>query len=348
MPLDRWHWYGQMLRSRLFEEAVAGLWREGAIPGEMHLGIGEEAVVAGVLAHLGDGDALALDHRGTAPLLMRGVDPVALLRELLGRPDGLCGGMGGHMHLFSKEKLAASSGIVGAAGPGAAGFALAGLHLRPETVAVAFFGDGALNQGMLMESMNLAVAWSLPVLFVCKDNGWAITTRSESVTGGTPEERARGFGLTAEVADGTDLGAVSEAASSLIARTRSGGGPGFLLARCSHPEGHFLGDPLLRIARHPVSELAEMTGPLLKSLGRRGGASLRERAGGLGKIVGVVLRAVREQVRGDTDPVAVARAPLATEPDGPERLEKLEGSIVLEIAEVARTALQPVTAEADE
>jgi len=346
MELDRWHWYGQMLRSRLFEEAVAGLWREGAIPGEMHLGIGEEAVVAGVLAHLGDGDALALDHRGTPPLLMRGVDPVALLRELLGRPDGLCRGMGGHMHLFSKELLAASSGIVGAAGPGAAGFALAGLHLRPETVAIAFFGDGAINQGMLMESMNLAVAWNLPVLFVCKDNGWAITTRSESVTGGTPEERARGFGLATQVTDGTDLAAVWEAAGELIERARSGGGPGFLQARCSHPEGHFLGDPLLRIARHPVSEITEMTGPLLKSLGRRGGASLAKRAGGLGKIVGVVLRTVREQVRSERDPLAVARKPLAKEPDGRERLEELEESIVLEVGDIARTATEPVAAEA--
>lgn len=342
MPLDRWHWYGQMLRSRLFEEAVAGLWREGAIPGEMHLGIGEEAVVAGVLAQLRDGDALALDHRGTPPLLMRGVDPVALLRELLGRPDGLCRGMGGHMHLFSKEHLAASSGIVGAAGPGAAGFALAGLHLRPKTVAVAFFGDGAINQGMLMESMNLAAAWKLPVLFVCKDNGWAITTRSESVTGGTPEARARGFGLAVEGADGADMEAVWETAGELIDRARRGVGPGFLVARCTHPEGHFLGDPLLRIARRPVAELAEMTGPLLKAMGRKGGASLTQRAGGLGKIVGVVLRTVREQVRGGQDPIAVARQALTSDT---ERLDALEEATVLEVGECVRRALEPAEGE---
>src|SRR4030042_416765 len=134
----------------------------------MHSGTGEEAIIAGVVTQLREGDAMALDHRGTAALLMRGVDPVLILRELLGRPDGLCGGMGGHMHLFSPAHLAASSGIVGAAGPAAVGFALANLHLRPGKVAVAFFGEGATNQGMLLESWNLAAAWKLPVLFVCK------------------------------------------------------------------------------------------------------------------------------------------------------------------------------------
>jgi pyruvate dehydrogenase E1 component alpha subunit len=105
-----------MLRSRLFEEASAKLWHAGHISGEMHLGTGEEAVIAGVTAHLRQGDAMALDNRGSAALLLRGVEPRLILRELLGAADGLCGGMGGHMHLFSKEHLAASSGIVGAAG----------------------------------------------------------------------------------------------------------------------------------------------------------------------------------------------------------------------------------------
>ncbi|NIT30298.1 MAG: thiamine pyrophosphate-dependent dehydrogenase E1 component subunit alpha, partial [Armatimonadetes bacterium] len=116
MPADLWTLYALMLKSRLFEEAIAQLWHDGLISGEMHLGTGEEAIIAGVVAQLREGDAMALDHRGTAALLMRGVDPALILRELLGRPDGLCGGVGGHMHLFSKEHLAASSGIVGAEG----------------------------------------------------------------------------------------------------------------------------------------------------------------------------------------------------------------------------------------
>ncbi|MGC8908933.1 MAG: thiamine pyrophosphate-dependent enzyme, partial [Desulfomonilaceae bacterium] len=113
MPLDLWSFYTIMLKSRLFEEAIAKLWHDGLISGEMHLGTGEEAIIAGVVTQLCEGDAMALDHRGTAALLMRGVDPVLILRELLGYPAGLCGGMGGHMHLFSKDHLAVSSGIVG-------------------------------------------------------------------------------------------------------------------------------------------------------------------------------------------------------------------------------------------
>ncbi|MFQ6115354.1 MAG: thiamine pyrophosphate-dependent enzyme [bacterium] len=193
MQPDLWSLYRQMLRSRLFEEAVIQLWDEGKISGEMHLGIGEEAIAAGVVAHLRDEDALALDHRGTPPLLMRGIDPVVLLREFLGRSDGLCAGMGGHMHLFSPQHLTVSSAIVGVSGPAAVGFALAAQPLRPGTLAVAFFGEGAMNQGMLMESMNLAVVWKLSVLFVCKDNEWAITTRSPSVTGGKLVDRAKCF-----------------------------------------------------------------------------------------------------------------------------------------------------------
>ena len=166
MQPDLWALYRQMLRSRLFEEAVKRLWEEGLISGEMHLAIGEEAIAAAVVAHLGDGDAMALDHRGTPLLLMRGVDPVLLLREFLGQADGLCSGHGGHMHLYSRQHLAASSGIVGASGPAGVGFGLAAQYLRPGTCAVAFFGEGAMNQGMLLESMNLAVAWNLPVFFV--------------------------------------------------------------------------------------------------------------------------------------------------------------------------------------
>jgi acetoin:2,6-dichlorophenolindophenol oxidoreductase subunit alpha len=117
VPADLWSLYPLMLRSRLFEEAVARLWNDGSISGEMHLGTGEEGIVTGIVPQLRDGDAMALDHQGTPALLMRGVDAVAILRELLGRPSGLCAGKGGHMHLFSPEHLAASSGIVGATGP---------------------------------------------------------------------------------------------------------------------------------------------------------------------------------------------------------------------------------------
>jgi hypothetical protein len=119
MSPDFWSLYELMFKSRTFEEAVRQIWKDGKISGEMHLGLGEEAIVAGIISQLIEGDAMALDHRGTPPMVMRGVDPVALLREFMGQPDGLSGGMGGHMHLFAPDKLAASSGIVGASGPAA-------------------------------------------------------------------------------------------------------------------------------------------------------------------------------------------------------------------------------------
>jgi len=152
MQTDSWHLYRLMLRSRLFEEAVRTLWVRGLISGEMHLGLGEEGIVAGITANMQPEDALALDHRGTPPMVMIGVDLELILRELLGKPTGLCAGKGGHMHLFSPEHRAASSGIVGAAGPTASGFALAAQLLRPGSLAIAYFGEGAINQGMLEQS----------------------------------------------------------------------------------------------------------------------------------------------------------------------------------------------------
>ncbi len=120
-----WQLYRIKLHSRLFENAVMDLWEKGKISGEMHLGTGEEAIIAGVISQLEKGDAIAVDHRGTPPFIMRGIDPVLLLLEFLGHPNGLCAGQGGHMHLFSKEDLITSSGIVGSSGPAATGFALA-------------------------------------------------------------------------------------------------------------------------------------------------------------------------------------------------------------------------------
>ncbi len=336
--LDLWELYRQMLRSRMFEVEVKQLWEEGLISGEMHLGIGEEAIAAGIVGQLEDGDAMALDHRGTPPLLMRGVAPVLLLREFLGCPDGLCSGMGGHMHLFSPQHLAASSGIVGASGPAALGFALAAQYLRPKTLAVAFFGEGALNQGMLMESMNLASAWKLPVLFVCKDNQWAITTRSPVMTGGNPLDRARGFGIPAVEIDGRDVEAVWQAASQAVARARSGNGPSFILAHCTHPEGHFLGDPLLRLTRHPIKEMKKMAWPLIKSFVKPRGASLDERADSMRTIISLIKRTIKAQFSKQGDPLKHARRNLETQRT---RLGDLEAEVRQEIQQAVETALRP-------
>jgi pyruvate dehydrogenase E1 component alpha subunit len=328
--------YRWMLYSRRFEEAVTILWREGEISGEMHLAIGEEGIAAGINAHLKEGDALALDHRGTPPMLMRGVDPVLLLKEFLGHEDGLSHGMGGHMHLFSRQHLAASSGIVGASGPTAAGFALAARHLRPGNIAVAYFGDGAMNQGILLESFNLAVAWKLPVLFVCKDDEWAITTLSAEVTGGSIPERARGFGLPVYEMDGWDVAAVWRTAGETITAIRDGKGPVFLHARCRQFEGHYLGFELLEAARHPLKGAGKMVGSLTRSLTRREGAGIRERAGSLKEVTARVAKTANDQRQTDRDPVQLTRRKLEVEKD---TLAALEAETATEIQRIVEESL---------
>jgi pyruvate dehydrogenase E1 component alpha subunit len=336
MQPDRVELYRRMLRSRLVEQAIAVLWHQGRISGEMHLGIGEEGICAGVIDQLGDGDALALDHRGTAPLVMRGVDPAAVIAECLGLPAGLCGGMGGHMHLMSRDHLAAASGIVGAAGPMACGFALAHQHLRPGRVAVAFFGEGATNQGMLLEAFNLAVCWTLPVVFVCKDNGMAITTPSTKVTGGDLLERLRGFGMPAVPVDGSDVEAVWRASREAVDRARHGGGPSFLLARCVRPDGHFLGDALVEIARHPMRELGARAGPLARAAVGESGGSLFERAASLVSLTASIGRSAASQVVWRRDPVRKLRGRLDL---GTAAVEELEAGIEGEVQQAVRRAV---------
>ena len=331
--------YRAMARARAFELVQADLWQRGFISGEMHLGTGEEAIAAGIAAHLGKGDAVALDHRPTPVLLLLGVDPVRMLDEMLGRDRGLCRGQGGHMHLFSKEHLAASSGIVGAAGPLAAGFALAAKHLRRGCIAVAFFGDGAANQGMLLESLNLAAVWKLPVLFVCKQNRWAVTTRTEVTTAGDLLERARAFSLRAERADGGDAMAVYEAAGALVERMRRSGEPAFLLAPCPRLDGHLLGDPLVGAARHPVAEGRELLGKVLAEATASGGGSIGQRALSLAKMTNV-LRLARGGARdGRDDPLERARRELK---HCASEVERIDAQVAEEMTGVAQAALAEV------
>jgi TPP-dependent pyruvate/acetoin dehydrogenase alpha subunit len=297
--------YRQMYRSRIFEEHVVKIWNDGLITGEMHCSIGEEAINAGIVMQLVEGDALALDHRGTSPSIIRGLDPKKLLLEFMGDHEGLCSGNGGHMHLFSKSHLLASSGIVGSSGPSAAGFALAAQLLRPGRIAVAFFGEGAVNEGMMMESFNLSSFMKLPVLFVCKDNGIAITTSSPEVTAGSITERAKAFNIPSIELDGSDVEKVWQAANEAIKKVRSGEGPVFILAKCRHFQGHFLGDPLLRIVRRPVKELWKISPGLIKSSTRLKGATIKERVESLKDVLSLLKRTVKERYSEEYDPLSV-------------------------------------------
>lgn len=300
--------YETMVRIRATELIQNDIWEQGFISGEMHSGIGEEAIVAGISAQLGPGDAVACDHRPTGPFVAAGVDIVALLLEMLGHDEGLNRGYAGHMHLMSREHLIAADGIVGSAGPAACGFALSSEHLRPGSVAVAYFGEGALNQGMLMESFNLAKVWNLPVLFVCKDNRWSITTRSKAVSAGTPLARAAAFGLDRAQVKGSDVLAVSKAAGRMIDRMRKRRQPGFLHIRCHRPDGHFLGDPVLRVVAEPVEQAKEIGGPLAAAARRTSPARTIDQVSAAADLGRRVATAALGQSRQRAwDPVARAR-----------------------------------------
>ena len=332
--------YETMFRIRATELVQNEFWERGLISGEMHSGIGEEGVIAGISAHLRPGDAVACDHRPTGAFVAAGVGLTALLLELLGHEDGLNRGRGGHMHLMDRERLLTADGIVGFAGPAACGFALSAEHLRPGSVAVAFFGEGALNQGMLMESFNLAQVWRLPVLFVCKDNGWSITTRTNEVSSGDPLTRAAGFELRRDGVKGSDAMGVSRAAGQMINRMRRHSEPAFLHARCLRPDGHMLGDPLLRIVGDPVSQAREVGGPLTAAARRPGGASTADRAkaaAGLGRRVATF--AAGHARRGSWDPVARAHQRLDK-----EVADAIDQRINAEVGEAADRALVAIRA----
>ncbi|MEE9379746.1 MAG: thiamine pyrophosphate-dependent dehydrogenase E1 component subunit alpha [Candidatus Lokiarchaeia archaeon] len=324
VEIEIWQLYRMMLRSRLFENAVMKLWEEGKITGEMHLGTGEEAIVAGVVSQLEDGDAIAVTHRGTPQFIMRGVDPVLLLLEFFGHPKGLCKGQGGHMHLFSKEHLMAASGIVGSSGPAATGFALALSYKKQNNIAVAFFGEGAINQGMMLESMNLASVWNLPVLFVCCDNNWAVTTTTNKCIGGTLIDRAKGFGIEGYSVNGTDVEAVWKVANETVSKMRNNSSPQFIHATCTHMEGHFLGDLLLRLNRDPV-----MMAETADSLKQYAGESLNE--------VLLLLRKIGAQTKKKGDPIIFIKKKLK---DDADRLKQIEEEVAKEIEQIVNNALE--------
>jgi pyruvate dehydrogenase E1 component alpha subunit len=182
-------------------------------------------------------------------------------------------------------------------------------------VALSFFGEGAVNQGMLLESFNLAAAWGLPQVFICKDNGWAITTRSRAVTGGDLEQRVRGFGLSWHDVDGLDVTAVHAAAKRAIEQARVGQGPSFLRCRVSRLDGHFLGDQLVGNARSPLTEGRETLAKTTRAALTRGGGGLSDRARSVGRMLSLMRKARLDAHGGKQDPLAQAREALGRQVD---------------------------------
>ena len=244
-PETRRSLYRTMLTIRLFEQRVAREFRTGEIPGFVHMYVGEEAVAAGVCANLEDDDYVTSTHRGHGHCIAKGCDLEGMMAEIYGREDGLCKGRGGSMHIadFSRGMLGANA-IVGGGIALATGAGLASSVRGSGQVAVAFFGDGAANQGVLHESLNLAAIWKLPVIYVCENNGFAESTPAVYATS-VPDvaSRAGGYGIPGVVASGADVLAVYDAARTAVARARAGEGPTLLEVKTHRFMGHFEGDP---------------------------------------------------------------------------------------------------------
>jgi TPP-dependent pyruvate/acetoin dehydrogenase alpha subunit len=245
--------YHTMRTIRTFEDRLHKEFATGDIPGFVHLYAGQEASAAGVCAHLDRRDRVASTHRGHGHCVAMGMDVGAMMAEIFGRAAGACRGKGGSMHIADPDRgVLGSNGIVGAGVPLACGAALAATLRGTGGVAVAFFGDGASNQGTVLESLNLAAVWRLPVLFVCENNGYAQSTSSGyAVAASSIAERSAGFGLPAVTVDGYDFWAVHEAAGEAVGRARQGGGPSLIEIGSTRIYGHHEGDQQTYRTRRP-------------------------------------------------------------------------------------------------
>jgi pyruvate dehydrogenase E1 component alpha subunit len=255
--------YHQMRTIREFEERVHDEFSAGNIPGFVHLYAGEEASGVGFSMHLTDVDRIASTHRGHGHSIAKGCDTKAMMYEIFGRKEGLCGGKGGSMHIADLEKgMMGANGIVGGGPPLICGAALTAKTLKTGGVAIAFVGDGGSNQGTTFESYNLAKVWNLPAIFVVEDNGYAESTASAWSVGGSQLGRAEGFGMPGYEVDGHDFFAVYEVAREVIERARSGGGPSLVHVKLNRYFGHFEGDAMTYRGPDEVAKLRATKDPL--------------------------------------------------------------------------------------
>lgn len=271
---DRLLWmYETMLVIRRYEETMAQVYLEGKlppniqkglafdiasgpVPGEMHLAAGQEPVAVGVCAHLADADTVVGTHRPHHFAIAKGVPLDRMTAEIFGKVTGLGRGKGGHMHLFDPGRNFSCSGIVGASLPPACGAALAARMTGSGAVAVAFFGEGAANQGTFHESLNLAALWRLPAIFVCEDNSWAISVAKDKATAiASNARRAAAYGIEGIAVHENDAVAVYEACAGAVKKARTGGGPTLIEVKTDRYFGHFQGDAEVYRAKAEVAEL---------------------------------------------------------------------------------------------
>ncbi len=241
---EQWlHIYEQMLTIRLFEEQVNQLYMSAKMPGLAHLYSGEEAIAVGVCEVLRRDDYITSTHRGHGHCLAKGASVDRMYAELLGKEPGYCHGKGGSMHIADPDtgNLGANAIVGGSAGI-ATGAAFSSKRRGTDQVAVCFFGDGALGQGILYEEMNMASLWKLPVIYVCENNLYGEYTHNSETIAGQMSARAQAFDIPSEEVDGQDVRAVYAAAQRAVERARSGEGPTFLLCNTYRYYGHHVGD----------------------------------------------------------------------------------------------------------
>jgi TPP-dependent pyruvate/acetoin dehydrogenase alpha subunit len=281
--------YRRMRVIRRFEETVQALFLRGEVHGTTHLYVGQEAVATGVGSALGPEDRVAATYRGHGHALSIGVDPQALLDEMLGRATGVCGGRAGSMNVIDREHgLIGSFGIIGGSMGAAIGTALA--VRRRGGVAVAYFGDGATNHGYFHECLNFAAVYSLPVLFVCENNLYGEFTPWEDVTAGEILARPRALGIDATQVDGMDVFAVREAALRAVSQARAGDGPVFIEALTYRFVGHSRSDPA-KYRKPGELDVWKARDPLVV-----GAAALRERFGASADEIAAIDREVDAQL----------------------------------------------------
>ena len=257
--------YKDMLLIRRFEEKAGQLYGMGFIGGFCHLYIGQEAVVVGMQMAQKDGDQVITSYRDHGHMLACGMDPKGVMAELTGRRGGYSRGKGGSMHMFSREKqFFGGHGIVGAQVPLGAGLAFANKYRGNDHVSVAYFGDGAANQGQVYETFNIASVWKLPVIFVIENNRYAMGTSAQRSTAKSEHLGARGeaFGIPAEQVDGMDVRAVKEAADRAVEHCRAGEGPYILEMMTYRYRGHSMSDPAKYRSKEEVQKMREEHDPI--------------------------------------------------------------------------------------
>ena len=242
----------KMMVIRAFEETAGKLFYKGQIPGFIHLSTGQEAISVGVGAALKDTDYIGTTHRGHGNIIGKGVDLKRMMAELFGRVDGFCKGKGGSMHVFDQSKgVLGANGIVGAGIPILTGGALSAKLENKGRVAVAYFGDGATNEGAFHESLNLAAVWKLPAIYVCENNQYGeFTSIAEATAVTVIAKRAAAYNIPGVTVDGNDVEAVYATACEAVARAREGNGPTLLECNTYRWHGHFHGEEAMLGAKN--------------------------------------------------------------------------------------------------